>query len=126
MTNEDFVKLALQKADYSEEEIEQVLKMKKAQNEEPPKIPEKDPAPQDAEKKTEPEASKDPAPQDAEKKTEPEASKDNSGELDALRKQLDEVRKQLKTAQEENTRKSETEQKPDDKKKIEDIIRSFM
>ena len=109
MTNEDFVKLALQKADYSEEEIERVLSMKKAQNEEPPKIPEKDPEPQDAEKKSE-----------------PEAPKDNSGELEALRKQLDEVRKQLKTAQEENTRKSETEQKPDDKKKIEDIIRSFM
>lgn len=109
MTNEDFVKLALQKADYSEEEINQVLSMKKAPAEEPAETQEKDPA--------QPEQ---------EKEKEPEASKDISGELEKLRKELEETKKQLKTAQYENTRKSDGTQKPDEKKQIEDIIRSFM
>ena len=109
MTNEDFVKLALQKADYSEEEINTVLSMKKAPAEEPAETPEKDPA--------QPEQ---------EKQKEPEASENISKELEELRRQLEETKKQLKAAQQENTRKSEGTQKPDEQARLNDIIRSFM
>ena len=109
MTNEDFIKLALQKADYSEEEINTVLSMKKAPAEEPAETPEKDPA--------QPEQ---------EKKEEPEASKDISGELEKLRKELEETKAQLKTAQKENSRISQPTQKPDPQKEIDEIVRSFM
>ena len=109
MTNEDFVKLALQKADYSEEEINTVLSMKKEPAEEPAEIPEKDPE--------QPEQ---------EKQKEPEASKDISGELEKLRKELEETRAQLKTAQKENSRISQPSMKQDPQKQIDEIVRSFM
>lgn len=109
MTNEDFIKLALQKADYSEEDIEKILSMKKAPAEEPAEIPEKDP------EQPEPEKTK-----------EPEPSKDISGELEKLRKELEETKAQLKTAQKENSRISQPTQKPDPQKEIDEIVRSFM
>jgi len=110
MNNDDFIRMVLSKAEYSEDQIDQVLKMKTAPSEEPAEIPEKVP------EQPEPEKAK-----------EPEASKDTSDELEKLRRQLEETQKQLQQVQKENSTKDNSNQpKLTAQEQLNEIARRFM
>ena len=109
MTNEEFLKMVLQKAEYTEEQINTVLQMK-AKDEEPAAAEQKDAAQPEPEKKPEPD------------------SKDTTADdTAALRKELDEVKKQLADAQKRNsTQDNSNQSKPSAQEQLNEIARRFM